>query len=124
MLNKQQILESKDILTETVKVPEWGGEVLVRGITLAEKDDWTDSIMSDGKADIKGASAKLCVLCMRNEDDDSLIFGMDDVPALQEKSAAAMDRIFQVAQRLSGIGQEDIEETVKNSVETQTSDSD
>ena len=123
MLNKQQILDCKDILSETVAVPEWGGDVSVQGLTLAEKDAWTESIMSDGKANIEGASAKLCALCMRDENGD-LLFGLDDVPALQGKSAAALDRIFQVAQRLSGIGQEEIEETVKNSEKTPTGDSD
>ena len=59
---------------------------------------------------------------MRGED-GSALFGLEDVPALQTKSASAMDRVFQVAQRLSGIGQEDIEETVKNSEKTQKSGS-
>jgi hypothetical protein len=44
---------------------------------------------------------------------------MKDITALSKKSAAALDRIFQVAQRLSGIGQEEVEETVKNSEKTQ-----
>lgn len=123
MLNAKQILECKDIESEVVKVPEWGGEVAVKGLTLAEKDEWTGSIMQDGEANIEGATAKLCVMCMRDEKGERL-FGLDDVPALQEKSAAALDRVFQVAQRLSGIGQEDIEETVKNSGKTQTPDSD
>ncbi len=123
MLSKEQILEAKDIESEVVQVPEWGGEVSVQGLTLAEKDEWTESIMSDGKANIKGASAKLCICCMRDENGD-LLFDMDDVPDLQAKSAAALDRIFQVAQRLSGIGQEEIKDTVKNSGQTTTLDSD
>ena len=52
MLSKTDILDCKDIESEVVKVPEWGGEVLVQGLTLAEKDEWTESIMSDGKANI------------------------------------------------------------------------
>ena len=123
MLNKEQILECKDIESEAVKVPEWNGEVMVQGLTLAEKDIWTDSIMEDGKASMTGATAKLCALCMRGEDGTPL-FDESDIPALQAKSASALDRVFQVAQRLSGIGQEDIEETVKNSGKTTTNDSD
>lgn len=123
MLSKSDILEAKDIETEVVCVPEWGGDVIVKGLTLEEKDNWTDSILEDGKANVKGASAKLCVCCMCDEENNRL-FSLDDVPKLQEKSAAAMDRVFQVAQRLSGIGQEDIEETVKNSGKTQSVDSD
>ena len=123
MLSKSEILKCKDIESEVVKVPEWGGEVMVKGLTLAEKDDWTESIMSDGEANVKGATAKLCIMCMRDEKGERL-FELEDVPVIQAKSAAALDRVFQVAQKLSGIGQEDIEETVKNSEKTSTQDSD
>jgi hypothetical protein len=123
MLSKSDILECKDIETEVVPVPEWDGEVTVTGLTLAEKDVWTTAIMDDGKPNMEGATAKLCIMCMRDEDGKQL-FSFKDVTALQKKSAAALDRIFQVAQRLSGIGQEEIEETVKNSEKTPTQDSD
>jgi hypothetical protein len=123
MLTKAGILECKDIEKEVVQVPEWGGEVMVYGLTLAEKDDWTDSILQGGEANVEGATAKLCIKCMRDDKGDQ-IFTFKDVTALQAKSAKALDRVFQVAQRLSGIGQEDIEETVKNSEKTQKLDSD
>jgi hypothetical protein len=123
MLNKEQILECEDIKTEMVQVPEWGGEVAVKGLTLAEKDAWTTSIIQDGEANVEGATAKLCIMCMVGEDGGRL-FDLEDVDFVQTKSAAALDRVFQVAQRLSGIGQEDIEETVKNSEKTTTPGSD
>jgi hypothetical protein len=123
MLSRQEIIDCNDIESEVVKVPEWNGEVMVQGLNLAEKDVWTDSIMEDGKASMTGATAKLCALCIRGEDGEALFTG-DDIPALQAKSAAALDRVFQVAQRLSGIGQEEIEETVKNSEKTMIQDSD
>jgi hypothetical protein len=123
MLTRQDIIDCKDIKSEVVKVPEWNGEVNVWGLTLAEKDSWTDIIISDGKANMKGATALLCALCMRDENGERL-FSSDDIDALDAKSASALDRVFQVAQRLSGIGQEDIEETVKNSEKTTTQDSD
>lgn len=123
MLSKSEILECKDIEKEVVKVPEWGGEVMVYGLTLDEKDIWTDSIIIDGKATMQGATARLCALSIR-DDKGKLIFTDKDITSLQAKSAKALDRIFQVAQRLSGIGQEDIEETVKNSGKTQIVNSD
>jgi hypothetical protein len=123
MLSKEQILECNDIKSEVVQVPEWNGEVLVQGLTLADKDKWTDAIVVDGKASMEGATGSLCALCMRNED-GSRLFESSDIPALQQKSAQALDRVFQVAQRLSGIGQDEIEETVKNSEQTQINDSD
>ena len=123
MLSRQDIIDCNDIESEVVPVPEWNGEVNVQGLTLAEKDIWTDSILVDGKASMTGATAKLCALCMRDES-GGLLFTEEDIPVLQAKSAQALDRVFQVAQRLSGIGQEDIEETVKNSGKTTTQDSD
>lgn len=123
MLSKADIIEAKDIESEVVQVPEWGGEVMVYGLTLAEKDIWTESILTDGKANMTGATACLCALCMKDEN-GKVLFDAGGIPDLQKKSAAALDRVFQVAQRLSGIGQEEIEETVKNSEAIQTADSD
>jgi len=123
MLDRDQILAAKDIKSDVVSVPEWGGEVMVYGLTLEEKDKWNNSLVVDGKADMRGATAALCALSMRNEDGVAL-FTIGDVEALQSKSSAAMDRVFQVAQKLSGLGVEEIEEAVKNSEATQTEDSD
>ena len=123
MLSKEEILNSKDIESKIVSVPEWGGEVTVKGLTLAEKDKWTDGILVDGKASMTGATVLLCALCIVDESGGQMFTG-DDIDALNAKSASALDRVFQVAQKLSGIGQEEIEETVKNSETTQTVDSD
>lgn len=123
MLSKEEIVDAKDIESEVVAVPEWDGEVNVQGLTLAEKDSWTESLLSDGEASVTGATALLCALCIRDENGVRL-FSSDEIGLLDEKSAKALDRIFQVAQRLSGIGPEEIEETVKNSEKTPTQDSD
>ena len=39
-LTRDQILAVSDIQTEEVHVPEWGGTVLVRGLTGAERDEF------------------------------------------------------------------------------------
>jgi hypothetical protein len=122
MLTRQQIIDANDIETEKVNVPEWNGEVFVRGLMQIEKDKWTLSMMLQGEVSIDGATAKLCALCIVDEN-NQLLFTLDDIEILQTKSAAAIDRVFQVAQRLSGMVQ-DIEETVKNSVKTPILDSD
>jgi len=122
MLNKEQILAAKDIKSEVVKCPEWGGEVLVMGLTLAEKDKWQTSIIEDGKVNMEGATARLCALSMR-DDDGGLMFADSDVIELSKKAATPLDRIFQVAQKLSGLGAGEVEEVVKNSEATQTEDS-
>lgn len=123
MLSKTDILDCKDIETEVVKVPEWGGEVLVQGISLTEKDAYRKSLTIDGEIELDGATARLCTMCMVDEDGKRL-FEEIDIAALSTKSAAAIERIFQVAQRLSGMDQEEIKDAVKNSEKTTTPASD
>jgi hypothetical protein len=43
------------------------------------------------------------------------VFTQQDVAALGELSAAALDRVFEVASRLSGLNQDAVEEKAKNS---------
>ncbi len=57
--------------------------------------------------------AKLCSLCMQDEK-GKLLFSQDDVEALGGKSAAAIQRVFNVASRLNRITQDDVEEVTKN----------
>jgi len=45
LLTRDQILQAQDIARETVSVPEWGGSVLVRGLTGQERDAYEATIM-------------------------------------------------------------------------------
>ena len=40
LLSKDQILSADDIQSQRVPVPEWGGEVMVRGLTGSQRDQW------------------------------------------------------------------------------------
>ncbi len=53
-------------------------------------------------------------------EDGQPLFNKGDVFALGEKSAGALDRVFSVASRLSGIGEADIEDLGKPSESDQT----
>ena len=117
-LTKAQILAAKDIETETVAVPEWGGEVRVRGLSAAERDGFEEQVVKrEGKRTrviLKDVRAKLAALCMVDEDGVRM-FSDAEVGELTRKSAAALERVFKVAQRLSGITDDDVEELEKNS---------
>ena len=122
-LSKEVILAALDLPLETVSVPEWGGEVLVRGMTAFERDEFEKSLMKEGDAeegkpakpvyDPSNMRARLCALCMVDEN-GTLLFSAADAAALGKKSGAALDRVFQVARRLSGLGEKDLEQAVKN----------
>jgi len=118
MVSKKDILDCQDIVTETVFVKEWGGEVRIKTLTGTEKDAWESSLVDDKKRDTKSAlaniRAKLCSYSLVDEAGNRM-FGDTEVARLGEKSSKALDRIFDKARKLSGIGKDDVEELAKNS---------
>ncbi len=117
-LSKEQILSSDDVIIESVHVPEWKGDVRVRGIKARELDDFQKKIIAtngkDVSANASNIRARLCALAIVDED-GKMIFTEADIKALGEKSAVAIDRVFTVARDLGGMKPEEIEEMAKNS---------
>ena len=126
MLNKSQILGAVDIVIEKVAVPEWGGDVFVKSLTGAEKDAFEESIVdmsgTDVKVNMKNARAKLAAKTICDKD-GVRIFDDADIPALGEKNGAVLERIFNVAQRLSGLSKDDVKKLIKNSKSAPADDS-
>ncbi len=146
MLSRDQILGASDLPTETVDVPEWGGQVIVRSMTGAERDRFELSLYSgngrvngagtngangadngagngagngtgngagNGKVNAENIRARLVALTTIDEAGNRL-FDDGDVEALGAKSAAALARVFTVAQRLNALSGSDVEELEKN----------
>jgi hypothetical protein len=118
LLNRKAIDEAKDLTTEVVSVPEWGGEVLVRRIMGTERDEWEKSRI-EGKGrnrevNIANIRASLCALCMVDEQGNRL-YDDDSVAALGIKCASALERVFVAAQKMNGLSNDDVEELAKNS---------
>ena len=126
ILDKKAILEAQDIITEEVPVPEWGGSVMVKSLTGAERDAFEQSILvrrgDTYEANMSLVRAKLAATSIVDEDGERL-FSDGDIKALAKKNAAALDRIFAVASRLSGISEDDTEELAKNLFTAQNGDS-
>ena len=112
-LTREQILAAPDIHRETVPVPEWGGEIYVRGLSGTERDKFEASIITirgtSQDVNMANVRAKLAAMAICDEFGKRL-FTDADVKALGEKSASALQRVFAVAQRLSGLGQQDVAE--------------
>lgn len=118
-LNKAEILAQDDLKFEDVQVPEWGGAwVRVRTLNASERDEFEAStIVRKGnttETNLRNIRSRLCLLCLVDENGDRLFQHEDEFP-LGGKSAAALDRVFQVAQRLNGLRAEDVDELAKNS---------
>ena len=112
LLTKEQILAASDIQSEDVSVPEWGGSVRVKALSGAERDQFETSIFETrGKKverNLQNMRAKLVSLSIVDEQGNR-VFSDADVKALGNKSAAALDRVFGVAMRLSGVSEQDVD---------------
>jgi hypothetical protein len=122
MLTRDQILAANDLRKETVEVPAWGGSLTVREATALERDEYEESILTphlnaenkpELKPDFRNSKAKLLVKCIIGENGERL-FSDKDVEMLGQKSAQAVDLVFQVIRRLSGMTLESKEELEKN----------
>lgn len=138
LLSRDQILEAQDIETEDVEVPEWQGTVRVKGLTGEERDSFEAACMMERPSyDAKGKQvrgrtemarnlantrAKLVARSVVGEDGERL-FTDHDVAVLGQKSAAALERVFDAAARLSRLSDEDIEELSGNSDAARSGDS-
>jgi len=92
--------------------------VLVRGMTGRERDAFEVSLMQPGRGgrkvlDPANVRAKLVARCVV-DDDGGRLFTDADVAELGGKSAAAVDRVYAVAARLSGMGADDQEELTRD----------
>jgi len=125
-LKRDDILKVQDIKIEKVHVPEWGGDVYVKGMTGAERDGFEASVVNmRGKGtnvDMSNIRAKLATQTLCDENGERLFTDVD-VKALGKKSASALQRVFEVAQRLSGIGDDAIQELTEGLQENPLEDS-
>src|SRR5690349_4581317 len=122
LLSRDAILQAADLPRELVKVPEWGGEVYVRGLSGAERDQLEAAMLADKQANYDNFSARLAAMTMVDDRGDRL-FSDSDVAALGCKSASALRRVAEVAQKLSAVSAADVEELTKNSASGQSDDS-
>ncbi len=117
-LSKEQILSSKDITTEAVDVPVWGGEVKVKLMTGLERDAFEQSITETKgglvKQNLANIRAKLVVRTVVDDNGDR-VFDDKDAAELGKKSSTAIITVFDVSAKLNGLSGEDVEELAKNS---------
>ena len=126
-LTKDQILESNDLKNEAVEVPQWGGTVYVRTMNGVDRDAFENSmiaVLPDGtrKADMTNVRAKLIALTAVDENGVRR-FDVGDVDRIGLKSAAAIELVFAVAQRINGLGSGAEAVALKNSKADQAGDS-
>lgn len=117
VLTRDAILAASDMPPiEAVHVPEWGGQVFVRPLTATERDQFERRVLQF-KNGAKGSQNLRSVLVAMAacDADGQRLFTDEDAVKLGAKCAAAMDRVYEVASRLSGLTGADTQELEKNS---------
>lgn len=126
LLTKQQINASKDLKSEIVEVKEWGikvGNEFVQHVKVVElmckeKSAYEASMLDFDtqkvRRDVGDFRSRLLGLTLVDEQNNRL-FTDKEIEELGKKSATVMDRIYDVAAKLSGLTKEKEDELVKNS---------
>lgn len=118
LTNKESILMISDLPIDPVYIAEWKSNVYVRGLTAFERDQFESTLFTgEGKTrkqNFSNMRARLLVLTICDEKGNRL-FSDTDADILGKKSAKALNKLFAKAQELSGIGEKDVEELIKNS---------
>lgn len=111
ILSREAILNAKDIKQEEVFIPEWEGSILVQSLSGKRRAEIMDvSMNAKGKLDTsKLYPALLIAGCVEPT------FNKADAEMINEKNSGALEKAAKVIMKLSGISQDDLEETEKNS---------
>lgn len=118
ILGRDDILGAVDVVTLEVNVPEWGGVVIVKPLTAAQRDRFEADVntIKDGQSvlDQNNFRARLVARCIVDEAGLRL-FTADDVSNLGKKSAKALSRVFDTIAAASGMTKEDLKSLEGNS---------
>lgn len=118
-LTAEQILSADDLDLQEIYIPEWQGSVYLKPMTGAQRDRWERSLLDkDGKPNaMKNTRASLAVIVLCDEKGGRLFKDRRQIEQLGEKSAAALDRIFEAAKSTNRIAfdDEDFDDLVGNS---------
>jgi len=113
ILSKDQIMGVQDVRTKEVAVPEWGGSVLIRTLSAGDKGR-LEQKMTRADLDYSTVMAEYASLIVCDEE-GKRIFSAKDIAALSEKSASALQKIFDAGQELNSLSRQDIEAIAGNS---------
>lgn len=112
MLSRDAILGAADLNIQHVEVPEWGGTVCLRALTLAEMQE-----VEAKQAATEGAELMALMVAYGLCDDagQRLFTGDADVQALLAKNAQVIVRLSRACMAANRLTKKDVEELAGNS---------
>jgi hypothetical protein len=112
-MNREQILAKRTTRVVPIEVPEWGGTVHLRGLTVGERDR-IDQFVQDAKQKLAGFRSLVLSLCLCDADGKRL-FNDGQRAELDTIDAGVAERLFTAAMPLAGIAPSDLKDLEGNS---------
>jgi hypothetical protein len=122
---RDKILAAQDIPAEVVAIPEWGVDVLVRGMSAGDRITLMQNAFDQTTQQVNMSIVypDVVVACTFDPESDEAVFSEADKSAILAKSSAAVERLANVGLRLSGIGKDEQDAAGKDSSNTPNDDS-
>jgi len=122
---RDKIFAAQDIPTEVVNIPEWGVDVLVRGMSAGDRITLMQNAFDQATQQVNMSIVypDVVVSCTYDPESDEPVFTPADKDAILAKSSAAVERLANVGLRLSGIGKEEQDAAGKDSSKSRKDDS-
>ena len=113
-LTAEQILASNDAgLMGPITVPEWGGDVFIRVMSVGERDSYERLWIGKKDSGIENFRSEYLARCLCNEKGE-LLFPRAQVAALASRSGAVVGRLFDSALKHNNMTEADVEQLAKN----------
>jgi len=110
LLSRAAIIGHVDVKTQDVDVPEWGGAVRVRQMTVAERNEFVArSTATESRGVAAWLVASLCV-----DDAGQPLFSTEDIPELEKKYYRTVDKIAAAILQVNELGTKEVDEAAKN----------
>lgn len=97
------ILAADDLPIKTMAVPEWGGDVSYRALSIEELRQWEDAINDGGIPQPDKMMAHMLALSLCDEKGQAL-FKPEDAKALMGKNGQTVKALYEACCALNGLG--------------------
>lgn len=111
LLSRDAILGAQDIQTKDVPVPEWGGSVRIRSMTVAERNEFVRRATEEDRHSV----GVWLVSLLSVDGDGKPLFKAEDVSALEKKGFRGVDTVASAVLDLNKMSEKKIDEAEKNS---------
>ena len=123
MLTRDQILSLKDLPEKVIDVPEWGGAVRIRSLTLPERFRWLKLQAAQPEGDYEAVLTKASLPMITwsvIDEEGKPLFTEADIGELGRRHPDAIQFVAGEILKLSGLGRDSVEEAEKNSETVQS----